>query len=113
MSGDIQMCHPPNRRQQKGAAAAFRKGMERKRLREKYAGTGMKARILRTKTRRVAANTPRAVHVVECVCGHVNDFDALSWGGHRVLRCKGTACGLYIHKKTLICGTTRKEAQGA
>lgn len=70
-----------------------------------------RAKVLYMTSRKVSNNTPRAIWVVECVCKFTNRFDALSWGGHRVLRCKNPACRLYIDKRTLVCATTRALAR--
>lgn len=70
-----------------------------------------RAKLLYTWTRKVSNNTPRAVHAVECACKFTNNFDALSWGGHRVLRCKNPACRLYIDRRSLICAPTRALAK--
>lgn len=70
-----------------------------------------RATVLHLTSRKVRGNTSRAIWVVRCVCKFVNNFDALSWGGHRVLRCKNPACRLYIDKRSLVCAETRALAR--
>ncbi len=72
----------------------------------------MKAKIINSWTRRVAGGAGRCIFVVLCVCNYPNNFDALSWGAHKALRCKDKRCGLFIGKATLRVAPTRKEAVG-
>src|SRR5947209_11618423 len=68
------------------------------------------AKVLHLTSRRKRGNHHRAVWVVKCPCGHTNYFDALSWGGHRALRCKNKACRLFISKQYLTTGKTKQAA---
>jgi hypothetical protein len=72
--------------------------------------TPKKAKIVNIWTKRVRGGAGRGIYVVECPCGYESNFDSLSWGGHRALRCKNPRCGLFIAKDTLRVGQTRKEA---
>ena len=58
-----------------------------------------RAVIRRAPPNHVRGGAGRGMFYVTCICGYENWFDALSWGGHRMLRCKGRKCGRMITQK--------------